>query len=138
VKIVATLLAYGRSGLGEMVDTCHDMARHFEQLVRREERLELVAPAELTVVLFRYHGASDASPAQTDQLNAALRRILLERGVALIGRTRVRVAPEQAPSVCLKVTLLNPTATPRDMKALLEAVLAAGIEAERQAQESRA
>ncbi|MFY0530473.1 pyridoxal phosphate-dependent decarboxylase family protein [Archangium gephyra] len=125
VKIAATLLAYGRRGLGEMVDRCHELARYAQQRISTEPELELVAPAELTTVVFRYRVGAD--PVFEDELNGALRRRLLETGTALIGRTAVRLAGPGSPErVCLKFTLLNPTSTPEDLDGLVDAVLEAG------------
>jgi L-2,4-diaminobutyrate decarboxylase len=128
VKIAATLLAYGRSGLGRMVEICHDLARHAQRRIDAEPALELVFPAELTTVVFRYRGAR---PGADSSLNAALRRRLLRSGRVLVGRTDVRLdGPAAAPSVCLKLTLLNPTAQPEDIDTLIDAVLAAGQDEE--------
>ncbi|MBZ4417943.1 pyridoxal-dependent decarboxylase [Myxococcus sp. RHSTA-1-4] len=125
VKVAATLLAHGRRGLGDMVDTCHDLARHAEQRIAAESELELVSPAELTTVVFRYRHGGDA--ASEDETNGALRRRLMETGAALIGRTSVRLdGPDSPERVCLKFTLLNPTTTPGDIDALVDAVLEAG------------
>lgn len=121
VKVAATLLAYGRSGLGALVDTCHDLAGHAERRIAAEPELELVAPAELTTVVFRYR-AADA-----DRVNGELRRRLLESGVALIGRTEAEIVGSGGSrAVCLKFTLLNPTATAADIDDLVDAVLRAG------------
>jgi L-2,4-diaminobutyrate decarboxylase len=141
LKVVATLLAYGQRGLGALVDACHDLARYAEQRITRERELELVAPAELTTVVFRYRcRAGVPDPAEfEDRVNGALRRRLLERGVALIGRTSVSLAgPESPARVCLKLTLLNPTARPGDIDDLVRAVLRAGRECERQLEERAA
>ncbi|MGH3912157.1 MAG: pyridoxal phosphate-dependent decarboxylase family protein [Pseudonocardiaceae bacterium] len=124
LKIAATLLAYGRSGLGQMVDICHGLARHAQQRIDAEAMLELVSPAELTTVVFRYRGSQ---PGADSRLNAELRRRLLRSGQVLIGRTTVALnGPAEPPSVCLKLTLLNPAARPEDIDTLLDAVLAAG------------
>jgi L-2,4-diaminobutyrate decarboxylase len=128
VKVAATLLAYGRRGLGQMVDHCHELARHAGRRIAAEPRLELVAPAELTTVVFRYR---TADPAMSDRVNAELRRRLLRSGQALIGRTAVRLGDAAAPeSTCLKLTLLNPNTTPHDLDRLLDAVLDAGAATE--------
>ncbi|MFP2956337.1 pyridoxal phosphate-dependent decarboxylase family protein [Myxococcus sp. 1LA] len=125
VKVAATLLAHGRRGLGDMVDTCHDLARYAEQRISAEPELELVSPAELTTVVFRFRCPEE--PERTDEINGALRRRLMETGAALIGRTAVRVEGPGSPErVCLKFTLLNPTTTPEDIDALVNAVLVTG------------
>lgn len=136
VKAAATLLTYGRSGMGRMVDACHGLARHAERRILAEPELELVSPAALTTVVFRYRGAD---PSAADELNGALRRRLLESGAALIGRTEVRTAGAGSPArVCLKFTLLNPTATPEDIDGLVDIVLDAGRTCERLVEESAA
>src|SRR6185369_14905318 len=98
-----------RRGLGEMVDLCHDLARHAEQRIADDPALELVAPAELTTIVFRYRGQrggpDPVGDEGVDQLNGALRRLLLETGAALIGRTAVPLASDgaaRAARVCLK------------------------------------
>lgn len=141
VKVVATLLALGRRGLGEMVDICHNLARYAEQRVHAEPQLELVSPAELTTVVFRYRSARGHQPStcRDDEINGQIRRRLIEQGFALIGRTAVRLNGRDAPdSVCLKLTLLNPTTTVKDIDALVEAIVRAGRECQRQSEESAA
>lgn len=136
VKVVATLLAHGRRELGHMVDTCHATACHAQRRIESEPDLELVSPADLTTVVFRYR----CSPEQwddgariDDEINGALRRRLLERGIALIGRTAVRLqGPESPERVCLKLTLLNPTASTHDIDELLDTVVQAGRDCERE------
>ncbi|MGR4878632.1 pyridoxal phosphate-dependent decarboxylase family protein [Streptomyces sp. LARHCF249] len=136
VKAAATLLTYGHAGMGRMVDTCHGLARYAERRILAEPELELVSPAALTTVVFRYRGAD---PSTADQLNGALRRRLLDSGTALIGRTEVRTAGAGSPArVCLKFTLLNPTATPEDIDGLVDVVLDAGRTCERLVEESAA
>jgi L-2,4-diaminobutyrate decarboxylase len=139
VKVVASMLAHGRRGLGDLVDICHDLARYAEERIRREPELELVSGAELTTVVFRYRCRRHASEARAqveDEVNGALRRRLLERGIALIGRTAVALHGTQgAARVCLKFTLLNPAAAPGDIDDLVHAVLRAGRDAERHVEE---
>lgn len=134
VKVVATLLAYGRRGLGDMVDACHGLACRAQERIEAEPNLELVSPAELTTVVFRYrctHRHRGDLAQIEDDINGELRRRLLERGMALIGRTAVRgQGPDSPERVCLKLTLLNPTAAPHEIDHLLDAVLEAGRECE--------
>lgn len=138
VKVIATMLALGRRGLGEMVDTCHNLARYAEWRIANEPELEVVSPAVLTTVVFRYCCASTRSSqgatAGEDEINGALRRRLIEQGVALIGRTAVRLnGPDSPEQVCLKLTLLNPSTTRRDIDVLVDTILRAGRECAREA-----
>jgi L-2,4-diaminobutyrate decarboxylase len=118
-KVAVTLRTLGRSGLGALVDRCHDLARHAAARIAAEPRLELTAAPVLTTVLFRYLPARAAS----DQVNAALRRRLLANGAAVVGRT---VLDGEPGSLRLKITLLNPHTTEADLDRLLGLVLAAG------------
>ncbi|HWL87809.1 MAG TPA: aminotransferase class V-fold PLP-dependent enzyme, partial [Polyangiaceae bacterium] len=131
VKVATTLLAYGRQGLGAMVDACHDLACYAEGRLAAHPQLELVANATLTTVVFRYRGNAPAWA--LDDVNANLRRALLSSGTALIGRTSVRLAGRGTSpstcstcSTCLKFTLLNPNSTPADIDELIEAIVACG------------
>ncbi|WP_235921604.1 pyridoxal phosphate-dependent decarboxylase family protein [Lentzea tibetensis] len=117
VKVAATLLAFGREGLGQLVDHCHSLAQHAAALLAEDPAFELIGGVTLTTVVFRYT-ASD--PELTDAVNAELRRHLMRTGVALVGRTEVGKA------TCLKFTLLNPKTTPDDLVRLLGLVRHAG------------
>ncbi|MFG2191067.1 pyridoxal phosphate-dependent decarboxylase family protein [Streptomyces sp. NPDC048639] len=122
-KIAVTLRTLGREGLGRLVDACHDLAHDGAKAVTAHPRLELHAEPVLTAFLFRYLPAG-ADPAQTDRVNAGLRRRLLREGRAVVGRTEL---PGDGPGrVRLKLTLLNPHTTPADVERLLHAVAAAG------------
>ncbi|GCD99812.1 amino acid decarboxylase [Embleya hyalina] len=127
-KIAVTLRALGRAGLGELVDRCHDLARHAAEAIRADPHLELSAEPVLTTVVFRYlrrgHDPDDpVDRAEADRVNAALRRRLLHEGRAVIGRTELGDEPG---AVRLKLTLVNPDTTGADLGALLAAVVEAG------------
>jgi L-2,4-diaminobutyrate decarboxylase len=107
-KVLVTLRTLGRSGLGALVDACHDLAVHAATRLEASPAWELAAPPVLTSVVFRVRGAD----------NAAIRRRLLESGRAVVGRTDLHG------EVWLKLTLLNPDATPADVDALLALILA--------------
>nr|WP_241833287.1 pyridoxal-dependent decarboxylase [Streptomyces caatingaensis] len=122
-KILATLRALGRPGLGRLVDACHDLARHAYATAGDHPQLEPHTAPVLTTMVFRYRPAG-AGPEETDRINAALRRRLLAEGRAVVGRTEL---PGDGPGrVRLKLTLLNPHTTPAEVDALLGAVVAAG------------
>lgn len=116
VKVATTLRAYGRDGLGMMLDVCHDLAHAAAARIVADSNLELVAPISLSTVVFRYAGATDA-------VQGEIRRRLLMSGRALIGRTKL-----PGGATALKLTLLNPTASAADIDTLLDLVVATGIE----------
>jgi L-2,4-diaminobutyrate decarboxylase len=120
-KIAVTLRALGRSGLGALVNRCHQLACHAAARISQHPKLELEADPVLTTVVFRYAATGDP-----DRVNAALRRRLLRQGRAVIGRTEV--VSGSVRSIRLKLTLLNPHTTAGDVDTLLAAVVAAGEE----------
>ncbi|MEM6274151.1 MAG: pyridoxal-dependent decarboxylase [Myxococcota bacterium] len=132
IKVAATFLAFGRRGLGELVDACHRLAQHAELRIRSEAHLVLEAPAELTTVVFRYLGGDEAplAASEINRLNCQIRRHLLEEGRVLIGRTTLPDVTEER-RVCLKFTFVNPAATTADVDTIIEAVLEAGAHLER-------
>ncbi|WP_460955488.1 pyridoxal phosphate-dependent decarboxylase family protein [Parasphingorhabdus pacifica] len=116
LKMAVTLRGLGKSGLGELVDRCHDLARHAASKISAHPRLELYQDPVLTTVVFRYlpeNGDADAT-------NANLRRALLGGGRAVVGRT------EFDGTVQLKLTVLNPEATANDIEVLLDDVVETG------------
>lgn len=131
VKIAATLLAYGRNGIGAMVDRCHRLASYAGTCVSTSDELRLIAPVRLTTVLFQYvppnEDEAGTSNDEINAINAELRRALLASGDALIGRTTLR-RPGEEPMTCLKLTLMNPTATEADIDALLRLIIETGAE----------
>lgn len=122
LKLAVSLRALGRRGLEDLVDACHELARHAADAISLHPRLELLAAPVLTTVLFRYRPEGPADP---DVVNARIRRRLLEEGTAVLGRTQL------AGSIALKLTLLHPDATRRDLESVLSAVVDAGGTEER-------
>jgi len=85
----ATLAAYGRAGYRELVERNLGQARLAARLVDEAPDLELLAPARLNIVCFRYR-PEDASPDALDDLNARLGEALLADGRVYAGTTRYR------------------------------------------------
>ncbi|MEU8221919.1 pyridoxal-dependent decarboxylase [Kribbella sp. NPDC048915] len=121
VKVATTLAAYGRAGLGAMLDTCHELAHAAAARVVADSNLELLAPVTLTTVLFRVAGQGPV-----DALQGEVRRRLLASGRVLIGRTKVPARNGRPAAVALKLTLLNPNATVADIENLLDQVVEVG------------
>jgi glutamate/tyrosine decarboxylase-like PLP-dependent enzyme len=93
----AALRAYGRSGYRAMVERCVDNAAAFAAWVDRADGLELMAPAPLNIVCFRYtpDGMDDAT---TDDFNRAAVAAIQRDGRAFVtgtiwnGRAAIRAA----------------------------------------------
>ncbi|RKN47948.1 aspartate aminotransferase family protein [Micromonospora endolithica] len=119
VKIAVTLRALGRTGLGDMVDRCCDLARAFAAEVRARPTVQLRESPALSTVLFRPASAG-AGDRVADDLVTEVRRRLLDRGAAVLGRATLP-GPHGDES-WLKVTLLNPYTTTGELAALLDLV----------------
>ncbi|KPI01543.1 Diaminobutyrate decarboxylase [Actinobacteria bacterium OK006] len=109
LKVAVTLKTLGRAGLGALVDQVCARAVELADLVEAHPGFELYDPPTLSTVLFRPAEASDEAV-------AAVRRILLHEGRAVLGRALLD------DRLWLKATLLNPHTRPGDLAALLKLV----------------
>ncbi|MFI6283725.1 pyridoxal phosphate-dependent decarboxylase family protein [Streptomyces sp. NPDC051018] len=109
LKIAVTLKALGRTGLADLVDRTLRLAQELADRIEAAPGLELWARPALTTVLFRPAGVSDGTIAE-------IRRALLTEGRAVLGRATADGR------LWLKATLLNPHATPGDLRKLIELV----------------
>jgi L-2,4-diaminobutyrate decarboxylase len=122
-KLLVTMRALGREGLGALVDACHDRAHDAAAAIAAEPALELLGPPTLTTVLLR---PRDEDPARRDERCAAVRRRLLREGRAVVGRTEL---PGTGPGRrWLKLTLLHPHATGDEVRALVRLVAEAAAD----------
>jgi L-2,4-diaminobutyrate decarboxylase len=126
LKIAATLTAHGRTGMGRLVDDCHELARYGAARVATEPRLELAAQPVLSTVLFRYLPEPGVD---VDAFNSALRRRLMREGRALLAR--VHLPKGGVRRVFLKLMLLNPMTRAAEIDAVLDVVLATAREMEK-------
>lgn len=84
----ATLKAYGRSGHRRIVEHCLDIAQHFAQLVRKHDKLELMAEVTLNIVAFRFNPGA-LSDEQLDGLNQRLGEVVLADGRFMAGTSKI-------------------------------------------------
>ena len=114
LKTWFTLKAYGSERIGAEIARSCELARYLERRVAAEPGLELLAPAALYIVCFRYRSADP------DPLNAAIVAELQERGIAAPSTTTIdgRVA--------IRACLINHRIQPEDIDALLAGVLELG------------
>lgn len=122
LKLWVSFLTLGRAKLAAMIDRTVELAQHAAKVIANMPQLELLCAPQLSTVVFRYvpsHSASDS-----DQTNATLRQRLFDRGLAVIGHTRVH--NRQA----LKFTCMNPTVTEIQMEELIHTIVNEGVEVE--------
>jgi L-2,4-diaminobutyrate decarboxylase len=121
LKIAVTLRALGRTGLGRLVDRCCTLAEEFAETVRARPTMELLQAPSLSTVLFRPAAARVIGEPRASRLVSEVRRRLLHAGTAVLGRATLRT-PDGAAQCWLKVTLLNPHATPEQLNTLVSIV----------------
>lgn len=90
LKVWFAMRAYGTAKLGRMVEQNVRQAAALERLVRAHPRLELIAPAPLNVVCFRFVPAAGAAALDLDALNRELLTRLWESGAAAPSYATVR------------------------------------------------
>lgn len=112
LKVWFTLKAFGTEGLGRMIEKSCQLARYLETRIRQEPELELMSPADLNIVCFRYHG--------DDALNREIVADVQEAGIAapstttIDGRTTIRAC------------FINHRTQNEDVDALVAATIAFG------------
>jgi glutamate/tyrosine decarboxylase-like PLP-dependent enzyme len=91
LKTWAAMARLGRSGLAELVTRCNRLAGLLEARVRETPDFELLAPASLSVVNFRYRPAARSlGDAALDALNERISEAVSGSGEAHLPTSRVR------------------------------------------------
>ena len=91
LKTWAALARLGRSGLAELVTRCNRLASQLDARVRAEPELELMSPASLSVVNFRYRPAGRRlGDSALDDLNARISEAVSASGEAHLPTSRVQ------------------------------------------------
>ena len=114
LKTWFTLKAFGSEKLGAMIERTCALARYLEAKVLAEPRLELLAPAQLNIVCFRYR-ADDA-----DSLNREIVADIQESGIAAPSTTTLEG------KLAIRAAIVNHRTDTRDLDALVSAVLEFG------------
>ena len=107
-------------GLAKMRASIHKDLRHAQRLaeaIQREAKLELRAPVELSAVCFRYLGKAKETEEQLNELNAAILRLVIERGRVYLSNATLRS------HFCLRACIVNHRTTDADIDAVTAEVL---------------
>ena len=111
LKTWFTLKTYGTRRLGEVIARSCQVARHLEARVRAEPSLELLAPAHLNIVCYRYCAENP------DEFNAALAVALQESGIAAPSTTVLNG------KLAIRAAIVNHRTSERDVDALIDSTL---------------
>jgi len=115
IAVWATLAAYGRNGQRALVERCVDNAAHVARTVDDADDFELLAPAPLNVVCFRYRPRG-LPEEDLDQLNLRIGRAILRDGRVYVGTTR------WAGAVAFRPAFVNWQTTTADGDLMLETI----------------
>jgi len=115
LAVWATLAAYGRKGHRAIVERCLDIAEHVARCVEEADDLELLAPAALNVVCFRYRPPG-VPETLLDELNLRVGRAVLRDGRIYVGTTR------WAGAVAFRPAFVNWQTTTADADLMLETI----------------
>jgi glutamate/tyrosine decarboxylase-like PLP-dependent enzyme len=113
LKVWLSIQFFGLAAFRAAIDRSLDLAQYTQLRIERTPNLELLTPATLGIVCFRKRWP-DASPAELDERNARLTRILADSGLALISSTRVHG------KYALRVCILNHRTTQEDVDRVLD------------------
>lgn len=122
LKLWISFQTLGRAKLSAMIDRTAELAGHAARTIKITPQLELLCEPQLSTVVFRYVPTQRSS--HPGQINALIRQRLFDRGLAVIGHTRVD--SRQA----LKFTCMNPTVTENQMDQLIGAIVEEGAKIE--------
>ena len=127
LKVWAAIARLGRAGVAELVARCNALAKLLEQRVRAAPDLELLSPASLSVVNFRYRPEGRAlEGAALDLLNEKISEAISTSGEAHIPTTRVH------DKTSLRVCFLHYENDESDVEHLIGLVRRIGVELVRQ------
>ncbi len=118
LKLWVTLRVLGADGVGALFDRVIDLATEAYARIAADDRFEVVAPSDLSTVVFRWVPGTGAEPDPelVAAANLAARRELARNGEAMIASTTVDG------HTFLKFTLLNPRTSAADIAAVLELI----------------
>ncbi|HEX6886390.1 MAG TPA: aminotransferase class V-fold PLP-dependent enzyme [Planctomycetota bacterium] len=120
------LQVHGLATFEQAIRANLDQARHLAARVEREPRLELLAPAPLNVVCFRYRGDGSLPDAALDALNRTLLVRLQTGGLAVASHTVL------GGRFALRAAITNHRTDLADLDQVVAAVLALGLALERE------
>jgi aromatic-L-amino-acid decarboxylase len=111
LKVWMSLMTFGLDAFRAAIERSLDLALHVEHRVARSTNLELLSPAQLSIVCFRRTATSEV---EAERINRALVEGLLAAGVGFISSTRVNGR------YALRMCVLNHITTESDIDAVLD------------------
>jgi glutamate/tyrosine decarboxylase-like PLP-dependent enzyme len=92
LKLWLSLRAFGLAEFRRAIDVGFDSALAAERILREDDRWEIVTPAQMGIITFRWRDASK-TPAEVDALTSRTADLMREDGYALVMSTTLRGRP---------------------------------------------
>ena len=108
LKLWMSIKTFGLAAIRDAIDKCLDLADYAERRIRESAGVELVSPAQLGVVAFRFVDPGRAG-SELDQLNLELIQALMTDGYAFLSSTRL------GGRTVLRFCTINPRTTEEDI-----------------------
>ena len=109
LKLWLTLQTLGTDQISDMVTHGIDLAQQAESMLRNQPEWEVVTPAQLAIVNFRY-APQGLSPQQQDELNTAISQRMMEDGFACVLTTQLKGR------TVLRICSIHPETTEDDIR----------------------
>ena len=124
LKIWLSLRYHGLNAFRDAIAADLDHARQLAELVRANEKLELLAPVELSAVCFRlvWHGSMRGDENELNALNRRILQRVIQRGRVYISNAVIRG------KFALRACFINHRTRADDVRAVVEEVIAAADE----------
>ena len=113
LKLWMSIQVFGLAAFRDAIDRCLDLADHAESLLRDHPRFEIVTPAQLGVIPFRYAPA-DPNGIDSDRLQQAIVEAAIAEGYVMLGTTRLRAGN------VLRLCIINPRTTRDDLSGTID------------------
>lgn len=124
LKLWLSLRTFGLSAFRRAIEVGFEMAEEAERALRADPRWEVVTPAQMGVVTFRWRGDGRAGPAAVDALTQRVVDRMREDGWALVMSTALRGRP------VLRLCPIHPGARAEEIRETLRRLTAFAVEAE--------
>ncbi|SKA34416.1 pyridoxal phosphate-dependent decarboxylase family protein [Consotaella salsifontis] len=121
LKLWMSLKEHGVEKFGRLIDQNIAQAHELSRLIQVEPELELVSPATLNIVCFRYR-SEKSDPQLAKAINVEIMLRLQEQGTAVLSDTTLRGAH------CLRAAIANHRTRREDLELLVREVVRLGRE----------
>ena len=134
----AALQMFGKSGYGELLEKCINVAQSLADIIETSAEFELVTQPQSNIFLYRYipekfrglKSFLDSENRAIDEFNIRLQEIQKDRGKTFVSRTKFSFLGREQSLVVLRVVIANPLTNLDHCQEVLKDQLAIAAELE--------